>query len=288
MARINAILKGFHGALFPWQSGSDGEEETQKIHLNPMSGKWDPDMSSAQYHGNIAIAYNVLRYFDMTRDIGFMEDFGTEIVLEIAKMFSSMAKYNQETERYDITGVMGPDEFHEQYPRSHEHGLRNNAYTNLMVVWLLDRSYQMLKNIRGVFRKKITKTLGITDELLRRWRDISHNMAVPFHIGPQNKSIISQFEGYEHLKELDWEQYRSKYPNIGRMDRILKAEGDSPDNYKLSKQADVCMLFYLLTPKELHDILFNLGYKIPETFIQDNVDYYLRMFILVLIVFGSL
>ena len=26
------------GAMFPWQSGSDGREETQRLHLNPQSG----------------------------------------------------------------------------------------------------------------------------------------------------------------------------------------------------------------------------------------------------------
>ncbi len=35
------------------------------------------------------------------------------------------------------------------------------------------------------------------------------------------------------------------------MDRILKSEGDSPDRYKLAKQADTCMLFYLLPEQEL-------------------------------------
>jgi trehalose/maltose hydrolase-like predicted phosphorylase len=42
------------------------------------------------------------------------------------------------------------------------------------------------------------------------------------------------------LEELDWEFYREKYGDIHRLDRILKAEGKSPDNYKLAKQADLC------------------------------------------------
>ena len=33
---------------------------------------------------------------------------------------------------------MGPDEFHERYPDAAEAGLRNNAYTNVMVAWLCD------------------------------------------------------------------------------------------------------------------------------------------------------
>jgi trehalose/maltose hydrolase-like predicted phosphorylase len=67
-------------------------------------------------------------------------------------------------------------------------------------------------------------------------------MFVPFHDG----DIISQFEGYEQLEELDWAGYREKYGNIQRLDRILKAEGDTPDRYKLSKQADTLMLLFPL------------------------------------------
>lgn len=54
---------------------------------------------------------------------------------------------------------------------------------------------------------------------------------------------------------MDFEALRKKHGNIERMDRILKAENDSPDKYKVSKQPDVCMLFYLLTKKELRGIL---------------------------------
>ena len=39
---------------------------------------------------------------------------------------------------------MGPDEFHEKYPDDAEGGLRNNAYTNLMMAWLCDVTQQVL------------------------------------------------------------------------------------------------------------------------------------------------
>ena len=35
-------------------------------------------------------------------------------------------------DRYDIAGVMGPDEYHDGYPDAAQPGLRNNAYTNVM------------------------------------------------------------------------------------------------------------------------------------------------------------
>ena len=88
--------------------------------------------------------------------------------------------------------------------------------------------------------------------------------------------VISQFEGYEDLEELDWQDYRSRYGDIRRLDRILEAEGDTPNRYRLSKQADVLMLFYLLSPEELTELFDRLGYAFePERDVPRNVDYYL-------------
>ena len=85
--------------------------------------------------------------------------------------------------------------------------------------------------------------------------DISHKMRIVFH----DDGIISQFEGYGKLKEFDWDLYRKKYGDIHRLDRILEAEGDTPNRYKISKQADVLMLFYLLSAEELSEIFERLG-----------------------------
>ena len=35
-------------------SGSNGREETQRLHLNPISGRWLPDRSHLQRHVNVA------------------------------------------------------------------------------------------------------------------------------------------------------------------------------------------------------------------------------------------
>jgi trehalose/maltose hydrolase-like predicted phosphorylase len=49
--------------MFPWQSRSDGQEETQDLNLNPHSQRWVPDNSYLQRHVGSAIAYNVWQYF---------------------------------------------------------------------------------------------------------------------------------------------------------------------------------------------------------------------------------
>ena len=124
--------------MFPWQSGSDGSEETQVVHLNPLSGQWEPDLSHRQRHVNAAIFYNVWHYYEVTEDLDFLREYGAEMMLEIARFWSSIAHFNAERDRYEIHGVMGPDEFHEKYPGATESGLSNNAYTNVMVAWICE------------------------------------------------------------------------------------------------------------------------------------------------------
>ena len=166
---------------------------------------------------------------------------------------------------------MGPDEYHDGYPGSDEEGLRNNTYTNVMAVWVLQRALEALQELPPHYRQELVDELEIRDEELERWRDISRKMTVIFHVD----GVLSQFEGYEQLPEFDWEGYRDKYGNIQRLDRVLEAEGNSTNRYKVSKQADVLMLLYLLSPHELRGLLARLGYEVSEEQLSRTVDYYL-------------
>src|SRR5919204_525114 len=146
-ARAAARAAGYQGAMFPWQSGSNGREETQQVHLNPKSGRWLPDHSRNQRHVNIAIAYNVWQHYLITGSIGFLRFVGAELLVDIARFWASIATYDAEQDRYEIRGVMGPDEYHEGYPASDEQGLRNNTYTNVMAVWVLQRALEALEEL---------------------------------------------------------------------------------------------------------------------------------------------
>ena len=99
---------------------------------------------------------------------------------------------------------------------------------------------------------------------------MSAKMYVPFH----GDGIISQFEGYEQLEELDWDAYRAEHDNIQRLDRILRAEGDDPDRYKLAKQADTVLLFFLFPPEEIRRLFGRLGYEWDADGAQRNIEYY--------------
>jgi trehalose/maltose hydrolase-like predicted phosphorylase len=269
-AREGAARHGYAGAMYPWQSASSGREETQTTHLNPTSGRWLPDASQKQRHINVAIVYNVWAYWQATGDLEFLRTWGAEMVLEITRFWASAAAYNPGRDRYEIKGVMGPDEYHEASPDRAEPGLDNNAYTNLMVVWCIERAFDMLKALPRRRADEMKAKLGIDTRQLERWNDISHKMYVPFHDG----NIVSQFEGYGQLAELDWAAYREKYDNIQRLDRILESEGDSPNRYKLSKQPDVLMLFYLLSVDDLRELIERLGYPWDGDLVRRNIDYY--------------
>lgn len=143
-ARRAAAEAGLVGAMFPWQSGSDGREESQRLHLNPLSGHWNPDPSRRAHHIGIAIAYNVWQYHQATGDLEVLVEFGAELLVEIARFWSSLARYEAERNRYTIRGVIGPDEFHSGYPDAPEAGIDNNAYTNVMAAWVILRAIDAL------------------------------------------------------------------------------------------------------------------------------------------------
>jgi trehalose/maltose hydrolase-like predicted phosphorylase len=270
-ARRTANEAGHVGAMYPWQSGSDGREQSALLHLNPKSGRWLPDSTYLQRHVGIAIAYAAWQYYQATGDREFLALQGAEMILEIARFFASTAAYDRDRDRYVIRGVVGPDEFHTSYPDSPDAGIDNNAYTNVMTAWLLLRAIEVLDLLPDHHRTELTERLHVTATELQRWEHLSRRMFVPFHAG----GIISQFEGYDDLKELDWEDYHARYGDISRLDRILEAENDSPNRYKVSKQADVLMLFYLLSADELAELFHHLGYAWDPRRIPETVEYYL-------------
>ncbi|MFF0087732.1 glycoside hydrolase family 65 protein [Streptomyces canus] len=270
-ARASAGAIGRRGALYPWQSGSDGRDETQELHLNPRSGRWLPDHSRLQRHVGSAIAYNVWQYCEASGDTEFLHTKGAEMLLQIARFWADSATWDDQLGRHRIKGVVGPDEYHEAYPDALEPGLDDNTYTNVTAAWVLTRTLEVLRTLPEPRRRELAERTGLDDGELEQWEDVSRTLHVPFHEG-----VISQFEGYGDLAELDWDAYRKRYDDIRRLDRILEVEGDTVNRYQASKQADVMMLGYLFAPTELRSLFGRLGYRLDEETWHRTVDYYLR------------
>lgn len=271
-ARAAAREAGLQGALFPWRSGSDGSEETAPLLLNPLTGDWIQDNSRNQHHIGLAIAYSVWQYYQATDDLAFITDIGAELIVEVARLFASNAENDSEADRFSISGVMGPDEFHDGYPEAPGEGLRDNTYTNVLASWTLMRAADVFAVLDPHDASMLRDRLAITDTEMERWEHISRRLRVSFHAD----GIISQFDGYEDLKEFPWEEFKQRYDDLGRLDLILASEGDSPNNYQVSKQADLLMLFYLFSTEEVRILFARLGYDLDQETIERTVDFYLQ------------
>ncbi|MFD3482995.1 glycoside hydrolase family 65 protein [Streptomyces sp. NPDC058665] len=265
-----AAEAGRVGAMYPWQSGSDGREESPELHLNPRSGRWLPDHSRLQHHVGSAVAYNVWRYAEASGDTEFLHGKGAEMLIQIARFWADAAVWDPSLDRYRLRGVVGPDEYHDGYPDSTTPGLDDNAYTNVTAAWVLTRALELGRALPRTRRQELFERFGMDPGEPDRWDDIAHRLHVPYHEG-----VVSQFEGYADLAELDWERYRGRYGDIRRLDRILEAEGDSVNRYKASKQADVLMLGYLFSPQELAGLFRQLGHRFDDESWRAAIDYYL-------------
>ena len=270
-AEQNAKQAGYQGAMYPWQSGRIGDEQSQVTHLNPLTNTWDPDYSSLQRHVSLAIAYNVIMYVRITGDTDFLAKYGLEMLQEISQFWLSKAHQSADG-HYTIDHVMGPDEFHENYPNADEPGLANNAYTNLMVTWLFDQLHQARQGLDAKTLATVDHKTAFTADTLKHLRDVAHHLKLDIN----DQGIVGQFEGYFKLPTLDFAKYQKKYGDISRMDRILKAEGKTPDAYQVAKQADTLMPLYSLDVPQVMALIKQLGYHLPAQALNRNLQFYLN------------
>ncbi len=112
-ARIRSKQMGHQqGVLFPWRT-INGEECSSFFPAG-----------TAQYHINADIAYGIKLYYEATQDWEFMQDFGLELLLEIANLWLDIGHVDYQG-RFCIHEVTGPDEY--------SCLVNNNTYTNIMV-----------------------------------------------------------------------------------------------------------------------------------------------------------
>jgi trehalose/maltose hydrolase-like predicted phosphorylase len=268
-ARREAQRAGYRGAMFPWRSTGSGQEATPRYQLNLISGRFMSDYTRLERHIGAAISFNIWHYYLATGDRDFIRKQGAEMLFEIARFWASLAEFNPHCGRYEIRGVIGPDEFHDASPEAAEFGVDNNAYTNVMAAWTLWRALDLFADLPAAHRDALCRHLHLDPAELALWDDISRRIRVVFH----DDGVISQFEGYERLQEADLGQLSRAYSGE-RADWVLEAQGDDVNAYQITKQADVLMLYHLLPGEELYAILRRLGYELSEEQLKCTAAYY--------------
>jgi trehalose/maltose hydrolase-like predicted phosphorylase len=80
-----------------------------------------------------------------------------------------MASHDEVSDRYDITGVMGPDEFHDGYPARPGTGVRNNTYANVLTAWMLRHTIAAVQLLDRHDCGRLRQRLHIDPGRLARW-----------------------------------------------------------------------------------------------------------------------
>jgi kojibiose phosphorylase len=232
-ARNKAVESCFEGAQFAWESAETGDEATPR---------WVPDgedpskliriwTGDIQLHITADIAYAIWQYWQISGDDAFMRDVGVPIILETAVFWSD--RVESVDDRYAIRQVMGPDEYHEH--------VDNNAFTNGMVRWHLERAIELhewLRKRSTQDAEALDRRLEITPDRLKNWGDIAAKLE--FH-QDQKTGLIEQFDGFFQLPEVEWEKFEGRTES---MQSLLGIEG--ANQHQVLKQADVILLLCLL------------------------------------------
>src|SRR6266849_4049542 len=124
---------------------------------------WSSDVCSSDLI-SADVAYAVWHYWQATEDTGFLLEAGAEIVLETARFWASRASLADDG-RFHIRGVIGPDEYHKS--------VDDNAYTNVMAQWNLERGAEVADLVRDRWPAQwaeLAARLELSDAEVDGWR----------------------------------------------------------------------------------------------------------------------
>lgn len=233
-ARRRARELGYRGACFAWESTVTGDDVTPTKILLKSTGKEIPIFTgSQQVHVTADIAYAVWRYWEATLDEEFLATAGAEILFETARFWGSRMVPGER--HHHIRGVVGPDEYH--------HGVNDNAYTNWMARFNLERAAWAAQR------------LGLHAQEAQEWSGLANSLYCP---APRADGVIEQFEGFFELGDYQLPgEERLKSP----VSRLF--DWEEINRLKLVKQADVLML-PLLFPEAFSDEIVAANYLFYE------------------------
>ena len=169
-----------------------------------------------------------------------MLEAGADIVMETARFWASRATLEADGRRH-IRGVIGPDEYHE--------GIDDNAYTNGMARWNIERALELVELMRTTARDETRRgwaacwgeletRLGLDAAELALWKEVAATLVTGFDPATGR---IEQFEGFYKLEPINLARYADrKVP----MDVVLGHE--RTQHTQVVKQADVVALLALL------------------------------------------
>jgi trehalose/maltose hydrolase-like predicted phosphorylase len=168
-AREYADGTGFVGTRFPWESALRGDEQTPP--------PWE--MGDLEHHITADVALAHWQYYLATGDRDWLTEKAWPVLVGAAEFWMSSAVANA-TGGFEITKVMGPDEYH--FP------VDNSVYTNVAAAETLR------------IATRAAKVAGVAAD--PAWSRVADGLRVPFD---EELGIHPQYDGYdgETIKQAD-------------------------------------------------------------------------------------
>jgi trehalose/maltose hydrolase-like predicted phosphorylase len=256
-ARRKAANSGYQGAMFAWESATTGDEMTPRWSVldDPYTEATRIWCRDREIHISADIAYAVWQYWQVTGDDIWLRDYGAKIIFNTARFWMSRVDWNAKRERYEICGVIGADEYHEQ--------VNNNAYTNRLVQWHIEKALAVYDWLQQHFPEQmieLDRSINPTTSRRLRLEATSSQMYIP---KDPKTGLIEQFDGFFQLKNINLNDYE---PRTRSIQSVLGM--DETNQTQVLKQPDVLMLLYLLrdTPEVSTEVLQqHWDYYAPRT-----------------------
>ncbi|MFD9495913.1 glycoside hydrolase family 65 protein [Streptomyces sp. NPDC102256] len=183
-ARDRALQLGLRGATFPWRTVTGSE----------CSAYWPA--GTAAFHINADVADAVTTYVSATGDEDFARDTGVEILVETARLWSSLGQTDADG-TFHIDGVTGPDEYSAL--------VDDNVFTNLMARSNLRTAVAAVQRY-----PEQAAALGVSAEETTAWRLAADRTHIPYNA---DLDVHEQHAGFTRHEKWDFAKTRAdQYP----------------------------------------------------------------------------
>lgn len=256
-AHKKAASNGYQGAQYPWEAAwpTDGE-------VTPVWGAADIVTGQAtkiwsgfiEQHITSDVAFGVKQYLDVTGDLTFAREKGYEILIDTAKFWASRLEYNQEKDYYEISDVIGPDEYKEH--------VNNNSYTNYTAHWNMTYAIDLIDRLKAE-EPEVYAGLDAKFDLETLKELLKEKSAKIFLPQPTEEGILPQDDSYLSKEIIDLQVYKDA-DGVDSLFKVFNLE--QVNQMQITKQADVLLLLLLfeeLFEKELKEK--NFDYYEPKT-----------------------
>lgn len=232
-ARARAHAAGMHGARFPWESATSGDDVTP---ASGQAGGYPIPILTGQLEEHITadVAWAAAHYASWT---GLRVPAVAPLLTETARYWASRCRLDTAGAAH-IDGVIGPDEYHER--------VDDNAFTNVMARW----------NLRAA--ADAAGPAGVDPREAARWRELAARLADGYDPATGR---YEQFAGYYALEPLLISDVAD--PPVAAELLLGRTRVASS---QLIKQPDVLMLHHLVPDQVAPGSLGpNLDYYGPRT-----------------------